>query len=91
MRTGYNALSAMLGYVLGMFVTSVLAGWARGGGGESLSEVLLMCSLLFEIAFLFGLVRFFFRGLRWGGRRFARRRRMTAPQGPGPRPAASST
>ncbi|GAT69078.1 hypothetical protein PS9374_04745 [Planomonospora sphaerica] len=80
MRTGYNEALALLGYVLGMVATSVLAEWARESGGESLSEVLLMCSLLFEVAFLFGLVRFFFQGLRWGGRLFARRWRTAASQ-----------
>lgn len=72
----------MLGYALGMAAASVLIGWARESGRESLSEVLLMCSLLFEIAFLFGLVRFLLRGLRWGGRVFAHRWRTRVSQDP---------
>jgi hypothetical protein len=80
MRAGYNEALAMLGYVLGMVAASVLIGWARESGRESLSEALLMCSVLFEIAFLFGMVRLLFRGLRWGGRVFTRRWRTTAPQ-----------
>lgn len=70
----------MLGYVLGMVVTPVLVEWARESDRESLGEVLFMCSLLFEIAFLFGVVRLLFRGLRWGGRLFARRWRTVAPE-----------
>lgn len=65
----------MLGYVLGMVVTPVLVEWARESGREPLGEVLLMCSLLFAIAFFFGVVRLLFRGLRWGGRLFVHRQR----------------
>jgi hypothetical protein len=72
----------MLGCVLGMIVSSVLDGWARASDQDSLSDVLLMCSLLFEVALLFGLVRLLFSGLRWGGRVFTRRRRVTVPQDP---------
>lgn len=70
----------MLGYVLGMVASSVLIEWAHESDRESLSEVLLMCSLLFEVAFLFGLVRLLFRGLRSGGRFLARRWRATGSQ-----------
>ncbi|MDP9864172.1 MULTISPECIES: hypothetical protein [Streptosporangium] len=80
MRTGYNEALAMLGYLLGVVASSVLVGWAHESDRESLSEVLLMCSLLFEIAFLFGSVRLLFRGLRSGGRFLARRWRTTASQ-----------
>ncbi|GAA4182561.1 hypothetical protein GCM10022252_08630 [Streptosporangium oxazolinicum] len=80
MRAGYSEALAMLGYVLGMAVTPVLVEWARESDRELLGEVLLMCSLLFEIAFLFGVVRLLLRGLRWGGRLFARRRRTVAPE-----------
>ncbi|GAA3079625.1 hypothetical protein GCM10017600_04670 [Streptosporangium carneum] len=82
MRTGYNEALAMLGYLLGAVASSVLVEWAHEGGRESLGEVLLMCSLLFEVAFLFGVVRLLFRGVRWGGRVFARRGRTTTPQDP---------
>jgi F0F1-type ATP synthase membrane subunit c/vacuolar-type H+-ATPase subunit K len=82
MRAGYNEALAMLGYVLGMAATSVLIEWARESDRESLTEVLLICSVLFEVAFLFGLVRLLLRGLRWAGRLFARRRRLTVSQDP---------
>lgn len=69
----------MLGYVLGMIATSVLIEWARESGRESLGEVLFMCSAVFQIAFVFGVVRLLLRGLRWGAGFFVRRSR-TAPQ-----------
>lgn len=72
----------MLGYVLGMAVTPVLAGWVRESGGQSLSEVLFMCSLLFEIAFLFWVIRLLLRGVRWSGRFFMNHWRTTTPQAP---------
>ncbi|OUC95135.1 hypothetical protein CA984_19880 [Streptosporangium minutum] len=70
----------MLGYVLGMAASSLLIEWAHKSDRESLSEVLRMCSLLFEVAFLFGLVRLLFCGLRSGGRFLMRRWRATDSQ-----------
>jgi hypothetical protein len=79
MRAGYNEALATLGYVLGMVATSLPVGWPDG---EAVNEVRFTCSLLFEVAFLLGLVRFFFRGLRWGGRVFVRRWRMAVTPEP---------
>ncbi|GAA3419297.1 hypothetical protein [Streptosporangium vulgare] len=86
MRAGYSEALAMLGYVLGMVVTPVLVEWARESGREPLAEVLLVCSLTFAIALLFGVVRLLVRGLRWGGRRFTPRRRTVAPERPSESP-----
>ncbi|WP_084966017.1 hypothetical protein [Thermoactinospora rubra] len=80
MRAGYGEAMAMLGYVLGMAAASVLMGWARESDREALGEVLFMCFVLLEVAFVFGVIRLLLRGLRWSGRLFALRRRATTPQ-----------
>ncbi|MGC5013441.1 hypothetical protein ACLQ2R_22000 [Streptosporangium sp. DT93] len=84
MRTGYGEASVMFGYVLGAVVTTGFQEWARGSDRALLAEVLFVCSQLFMMAFLFGVVRFLFRGLRWAGRLPARRRRAATPESPSP-------
>ncbi|MEV7801915.1 hypothetical protein AB0O28_03080 [Microbispora sp. NPDC088329] len=65
MRAAYNEALVMAGYVLGMVITSVVGDWARDwAGGKLLNETMLMCALLFQVAFLFGLARLLFRGSR---------------------------
>ncbi|MFF3445205.1 hypothetical protein [Streptosporangium sp. NPDC002721] len=86
MRAGYSEALAMLGYVLGMVITPVLVEWARDSGRESLGEVLFMCSQLFGIALLFGVIRLLLRGLWWSGRFFARRWRVAAAGDPAKSP-----
>ncbi len=54
----------MLGYVLGVIATSLLAEWARESGRELLGDLLNMCSALFQIAFVFGVLRLLLRGSR---------------------------
>ncbi|MEU8244932.1 hypothetical protein [Nonomuraea sp. NPDC048916] len=76
MRAGYSEALAMLGYVLGMVVTPVVGSWANRWD-VAVGDTLLMCSLLFELAFFFGLVRLLFRGARWLVHAPERRRRRT--------------
>ncbi|MGI5485564.1 hypothetical protein [Microtetraspora malaysiensis] len=74
MRAAYGEALVMLGYVLGIVITPVVGGWASEWvGGKLLNETMLMCALLFEVAFLFGLARLLFRGARWLVRTSARR------------------
>ncbi|GAB3160431.1 hypothetical protein GCM10027161_68450 [Microbispora hainanensis] len=55
----------MIGYALGMVITPVVRDWTSGRiGGRLLDEVMLMCTLMFEVAFLFGLARLLFRRSR---------------------------
>ncbi|WP_157545657.1 hypothetical protein [Microtetraspora fusca] len=73
MRAAYNEALMMIGYVLGVVITPVVGDWASDWvGGKLLNETMLMCALLFQVAFLFGLARLLFRGSRWLVRTSAR-------------------
>ncbi|GAA0826471.1 hypothetical protein ACFQVD_27910 [Streptosporangium amethystogenes subsp. fukuiense] len=62
MRAGYNEALAMLGYLLGTIAATVLGEWA--GENHRLGEAMTVSALLFQLAFLFGLVRLVLRGVR---------------------------
>ncbi|RBQ21107.1 hypothetical protein DP939_08660 [Spongiactinospora rosea] len=79
MRAGHSEGLTMLGHALGVVVASVLGEWARESGRESLGDVMVICSVLFQVAFFFGVVRLLSRAMRWSGGLFVRRRR-TAPR-----------
>ncbi|MFI0421038.1 hypothetical protein [Spongiactinospora sp. 9N601] len=80
MRAGHSETLTMFGHVLGMIVTSVLIEWARENDRESLGDVMVVCSVLFQVAFFFGLVRLALRAMRWSGGLLVRRRQHTAPR-----------
>ncbi|WP_432865372.1 hypothetical protein [Microbispora rosea] len=78
MRAARREALVMIGYALGMVVTPVVHDWTSGRiGGRLLDESMLICALMFEVAFLFGLARLLFRGsrrlVRVVGRRQARK------------------
>ncbi|MEU8177656.1 hypothetical protein AB0C14_32695 [Microbispora hainanensis] len=78
MRAAYQEALVMIGYALGMVITPVVREWTSGRiGGGFLDEVMVMCALMFEVAFLLGLARLLFRGsrrlVRAVGRRQARK------------------
>ncbi|XVQ83925.1 hypothetical protein ACQP2K_34655 [Microbispora siamensis] len=76
MRAAYQEAMVMIGYVLGVVITPLVGDWASGRiGGRLLDETMLMCTVLFEVAFLFGLARLLFRGSRRLVRASAGRRR----------------
>ncbi|MER5622763.1 hypothetical protein ABT061_17160 [Streptosporangium sp. NPDC002544] len=64
MRSGHSTALAMLGYVLGALAATVLGQWAYQNHQELLGETMIMSALLCRLAFLFGLVRLAFRGVR---------------------------
>lgn len=72
MRTGQNEALAMLGYLLGALVAPVLGEWA--GGNHRLGETMTIFALMFQMAFLFGLVRLVLQGVRFLSRTSARAR-----------------